>query len=451
MAGSYRSTPRGNIVVILLSLAAALFMLRSAWRCGVDDSDDHVEFTVEQEHTAINLLLDNSMSDFEQTAIFDRSMLTFMRRWELKGVSFALMRNDSLLYAKGYGMARDSVECDVNHVFRIASVSKLITATAVMRLCEQERLSLSDQVFGAEGILNDSLFRDLSSERMEQITVEHLLRHTSGISSPFGDPAFANYSVAQNLGVDLPLSVDDMVRYATRCRQKARPGDRYDYSNLGYIILGKIVERVSGVSYESYVRDSILEPAGCYDMFIGRNFSENRAANEADYYEVKEAEMVDAYDGSGRRTMKSNGGNNVTLLSSAGGWVASPTELLRLVAAINGDGAKEDILREESIEFMLGNSGKHKPVGWASVHGSEWIRSGSMAGTSALIKRQKDGYTWVFVTNCSAWIGPYFSNHISSNISQAIAKVKEWPQRDLFSFEPAVDVFYQDVVGELIE
>ncbi len=435
----YYRASAGRILIFLLTIAMVIATLVLSWRLCIRVATSATA-SGEIEPVAINLLLDNSMSDFDYTTTFDKEIRTFMRRWELKGASFALMRNDSLLYAKGYGMARDTVQSDATHVFRIASVSKLITATAVMKLCEAEQLALSDKVFGAQGLLNDSIFLDIYSSRMEKITVEHLLRHTSGITTPIGDPAFSNYSVARTLGVELPLSVDDMVRYATTCNVRYNPGDRYDYSNLGYIILGKVIERVSGVSYESYVRNEVLAPAGCYDIFIGHNFSANRAPNEVDYYEVKEAEDVEAYDGSGIMTMKSNGGNNVTLLGSAGGWVASPSELLRFVSSINGDGAKADQLSEESIYLMSGKGGESKPIGWSSVGGGVWVRSGSMSGTSALIKRQKDGYTWVFITNSSAWIGPYLSNHISSNISRSLSKVKKWPQRDLFSYEAcAVD------------
>lgn len=288
------------------------------------------------------------------------------------------------------------------------------------------------------------MFLDLRADNLKQITVEHLLRHTAGFSSPIGDPAFFNEGVARTLGKSLPLTVDDMVLYATKNRLRSRPGGSYDYSNLGYIVLSKVIEKVTDMSYESYVKDSILAPIGCYDMYIGQNFRQNRDENEVHYYEVKEATPVEAYDGSGVLTMKSNGGNNVTLLSGAGGWVASPTELLRFVASINGDGAKEDILSPESVSVMTDNSNKEKPIGWAKVNSSEWFRSGSMAGTSALIKKQRDGYTWVFVSNSSSWVGHHLSNYISSQLTRSISKVKEWPARDLFeiaslgpsSFEP---------------
>ncbi len=389
--------------------------------------------------TPINQLITNEMSDLESTESFDREMLKFMKYWDLKGGSFALMRNDSLLYAKGYGYAdlEHEEECEVRHIFCVASVSKLLTATAVMKLIEGGRLSLDAKVFGEGGILRDTMFRDLKYENLSKITVEHLLRHTGGFSSPVGDPAFSQYNVSKSLGKELPLTVDDMVLYATRNRLKTAPGTNYDYSNLGYVLLGKVVEEASGMDYEEYLHDEILAPVGCYDMHIGRNFSKDREPNEVQYYEVHDAEPVEAYDGSGVMTMKSNGGNNVTTLAGAGGWVASPVEILRLVASINGEGVKRDLLSKNTVQKMTYDSSdrRKKPIGWAMVNGSEWLRSGSMAGTTALIKRQKDGYTWVFVANSSSWNGHRLSNYMSSNITRYISKVKQWPARDLFQIE----------------
>ncbi len=383
---------------------------------------------------SINEYIENRMSSFEATRKFDSDIESFMRRWELTGATFALMRNDSLIYAKGYGYAdkRRETKCEASHLFRIASVSKLITATAVMRLIDDGCLALDSQVFGVDGIINDTIFLDLRSRNLERITVEHLLRHTAGFSSPHGDPAFANYSVARSLGLKLPLSTDDMVLYATQNRLRYQPGGRFDYSNLGYIILGKIIEKVTGVSYERYVKDNILAPAGCYDMYIGGNFARERHPREVQYYEVKEAEPVNAYDGSSKKTMKSNGGNNVTLLGSAGGWIASSAELLKFVSAINDCSVREEVISTKSISTMTTSNKRLRSIGWSSTNGDMWLRSGSMAGTSALIKQQSNGYTWVFISNSSAWIGPNISRHISSNITRAISRVKEWPNIDMF-------------------
>lgn len=425
---------RRTIPLIITLIACSLTFI-SLYKYSRTIEAEELLVVIEPEPIPINMLIDNSMSAFEQTKVFDRDIETFMRRWGLKGGSFALMKNDSLIYAKGYGYANDTTECDVNNVFRVASASKLITATAIMRLVEQNKLRLDSKVFGGEGILNDSLFLDLRASNLELITVEHLLRHTAGFSSPVGDPAFSNAAVAKVLNKELPLTMDDMILYAVQNRLRTRPGSNYNYSNLGYIVLSKIVEKVSTIEYETYVKDSILNPIGCYDMYIGQNFSSDRESNEVKYYEVKEAEPVEAYDGSGVMTMKSDGGNDVNLLSGAGGWVASPTELLRFVASIDNCEGKENILSTETIERMTYDSKTDKPIGWATVRTSNWLRSGSMAGTSALIKRQGDGYTWVFISNSSSWVGARLSSYASSHITKALAKVSEWPERDLFDVE----------------
>ncbi len=425
-------------MVCLVALIATIFMMVAGCRSCLNDgaqSDGSKPVAHKPNRMSINRLITNDMSSLEQTKKFDKDIEAFMRRWELKGATFALMRNDSLIYAKGYGYANVEREqmCDAGDLFRLASVSKLITATAVMKLVEEGKLSLSAQVFGREGILNDTIFLNIKSRNLERITVEHLLRHTAGFSTPHGDAAFANYSVARSLGKELPLSLDDMVVYASQNRLRHQPGGSYRYSNLGYMVLTKIIEEVTGKRYESYVNNTILYPAGCYDMFIGGSLPKERSRNEVNYYEVKEAEPIYAYDGSGAKVMKSNGGNNITLLSGAGGWVASASELLKFVSAIDDCPARNNILSPESIKTMTASSKRDHPIGWASVHQTQWLRSGSMAGTSALIKKQSNGYTWVFISNSSAWIGPNITKYISSSVTRAVSRVNDWPRRDLFT------------------
>ena len=106
------------------------------------------------------LVISNSDSDLPETEKLDRSIEKFMKTWHIRGASFALMKDNKLLYTKGYGFAdkENAEETDVKHIFRIASVSKLITAVAIMKLVEEGELKLSDKVFGPEGVLNDSIF-----------------------------------------------------------------------------------------------------------------------------------------------------------------------------------------------------------------------------------------------------------------------------------------------------
>lgn len=388
--------------------------------------------------TPLNHLMDNSMCEYDETRRFDASINRFMRYWGIRGGSFALMRNDSLLYAKGYGYAneQDSIPCEVKNIFRVASVSKLLTAVAIMHLDETGQLSTQDLVFGEEGILNDSLFLDYRDKKIKLITIEHLLRHTSGFSNPHGDAAFNMELVAQFLDKPLPLCMDDMVLYASKNRLRAVPGGRFNYSNLGYIVLSKVIEKISGIPYETYIKDSILAPIGCYDIHLANNYSEGFRENEVTYYEVKEAEPVPAYDGTDTLVMKSLGGNDVRGLYGAGGWVASPVELLKLVSAINKCPVREDFLTPESIDFMTPYGKNAKPAGWASSSSNFWLRTGSMSGTSALIKAQKDGYSWVFISNSSSWNGPGLARQMNREITQALRKVKKWPEADYFALQP---------------
>lgn len=425
------------IFTAVIALVAVMAVNLYSNARGAAKEEEQVEEEVPP--TPLNHLLENSMSDLKETEKFDAAIRRFMRYWDIKGGSFALMKNDSLIYAKGYGYSdiKDSIECEVKNVFRVASVSKLITAVAIMRLCETGKLSTQDFVFGEEGILCDSLFLNYRDKNIKKITVEHLLRHTGGFANPHGDAAFNTDLVAKYLGKELPLSMDDMVQYATRIRLRARPGGWFNYSNLGYIILSKVIEKVSGMPYETYVKDSVLAPMGCYDMHLAHNYSDEFLENEVKYYEVKEAEPVPAYDGSDTLVMKSRGGNDVHGLYGAGGWVASPVELLRFVSAIDNCPVKGEFLSQESIDFMTMYSKNFKPAGWASVTSREWLRTGTMAGTSALIKAQKDGYTWVFISNSSSWTGPALSRRMGRDITRALQRVKKWPEVDYFNLAPA--------------
>ena len=112
--------------------------------------------------------------------------------------------------------------------------------------------------------------------------------------------------------------------------------------------------------------------------------------NEVKYYEVSNAEQIQACDGSGKLVARSNGGNNIEELYGAGGWVASPAELLRFLAVIDKDPGIPDLLSDASIDYMTQEVPSAYPIGWIETTSrGEWFRSGTLAGTSALMKKQK--------------------------------------------------------------
>lgn len=383
----------------------------------------------------LNQILSNADSELPEAVKFDRAVLAFMRKWELTGASLAIMKDGNLIYAKGYGWAdrEDGEPMEVRHILRIASLSKLITATAVMKLWEEGKLRLDDRVFGRKGLLGDDRFCRYTDKRLEQVTVEQLLRHRGGFTVRAGDPMFDWQIVERVLQRQPPYNTDDYVEYAVRSGLGYRPGTRTYYSNLGYVVLSKVIEKVSGLPYERYVQDNILAPAGCFDMHIGRSRHADKFPNEVRYYETKEAEAVPACDGTGAMVPKSDGGNDIQGLSGAGGWVASPTELLKFVAAIDGDPSRMDILHRSTVLRMTQEVKGELPIGWMHVYADgTWSRTGTMAGTNALLRKQSNGYVWVFVTNTSSWKGSRFHTHIGAMLRQAFGKVTEWPEKDMF-------------------
>ncbi|MBQ5410480.1 MAG: serine hydrolase, partial [Bacteroidales bacterium] len=106
----------------------------------------------------LNETLTNEMSDTSSLLGFDLKVRQYLNLWGLQGASLSIMRNDSLLFAKGYGWADTKKRMQPGNILRMASVSKLVTAAGIMVLQERGELSLSSTVFGPDGILDDSLY-----------------------------------------------------------------------------------------------------------------------------------------------------------------------------------------------------------------------------------------------------------------------------------------------------
>ena len=384
----------------------------------------------------INSLISNDLSELPQTRRLDRQVERFMKKWEINGATLAVMKDGRLVYCKGYGYAdvERGVKADASHLYRLASVSKLITAVAVMKLYEEGKLALDDLVFGETGILNDTAYLHIRDRRLRRITVEDLLRHRAGFSTRAGDPMFDGDMIGSLLGIEPPYSTGDVVRYASKSRLRYAPGSGTMYSNLGYVVLSAVIEKRSGKPYEQYVREHVLYPAGCYDMHLAGNYYEERRDNEVRYYEPDTRKLFEDVCGGEGLVPKSYGGNNVRLLGGAGGWIASAPEIVRFAAAIDGDPKVKDILSLPSIEYMTMSDEDTFPIGWMnSTEDGDWWRTGSMSGTSALLKHQHDGLTWFFVTNTSSWRGWRFTKMIQTTMRDMLAGVEGWPERDLFT------------------
>ena len=384
----------------------------------------------------LNDTLKNSMSEIEELAGMDKKVNSFMRQWHIKGASLSVMRNDSLLYAKGYGWAdqEKGIPVEPGHILRMASVSKLITAVGIMVLQERDSLNIKDTVFGPDGILNDSTFSDLIRDKKHyKITVEHLLRHQGGFSR---DPLFSSRDVMTQLRLDHAPEKEDFYKVVLNRPLRFEPGSWQRYSNFGYLILSEIIEKVSGMTYEQFIQENVLKPAGCYDMHIATNYYEQKRDNEVRYYTHEgDGKYIEEYNKSGRIVERCYGGNNLPILSGAGAWCGSTAELARFVASIDGKPEVKDIITPESVAQMVEYFDKETfALGWNdSTPGKGWSRTGTLAGTSALVKYFPDGECWILITNTSTWKGPGLPRY-----TDALFKTcrdlygDKLPKRDLF-------------------
>ncbi len=381
--------------------------------------------------------LDNADSDHPETQGIDILIESFLKKNNLSGASVAITRHEKLVYAKGFGVANDETDEKVQpgHLFRIASISKLITAVAIMRLYELGQLSLTDTVFGPNGILNDQRFSNFKDPRINQITIANLLNHTAGWSRKHGDPVFSSLYIARKMKSDVPADLDMIIEFMLNEKLSYLPGSRYSYSNFGYAILGKVIERKSKMKYEDFVVINILRPAGIYDMHIGRDLYHEKFQNEVKYFEPPGSAYCLSVDGSGKMVPKSYGGNDLDLIGAAGGWVASAPELAKLLTVLDGFDNQEDILKRETILMMTNPELAGKGLfGWrgADKHGT-WWRTGTLSGATALMMRQENGINWVILLNSSAYKHNRLHNKMSYTMFASVYRTAKWPEIDLFS------------------
>ncbi len=182
---------------------------------------------------------------FEQV---DSVVINKMNQYNIPGLSIGVVRNDSIIYTKGYGV-RNIENNDLvteNTIFHTASISKLFTAVAIMKLKDQKALTLDDKLVD---ILPELTYSD---KRVENITIQHLLNHTSGL------PDISNYH--WNNGNQSENSLRDYV-LGLNLKLESEPSTQYQYSNLGYDVLGYVIEKVTGSTFDDYLQENILNPS----------------------------------------------------------------------------------------------------------------------------------------------------------------------------------------------
>lgn len=318
---------------------------------------------------------------------FDSYLQDMVKEEHFTGAAL-IMRKGEIVHAKGYGAATGNTANNVHTKFHVGSITKQFTAAAIMQLVEKKVVKLDDSI-------NSYLPPQYRSPKWDAVTVHHLLSHTSGI------PDYAvtrdYYQVVE--GFVSASTVDGMVKEAMGKDLQFVPGSKYSYTNLGYTLLGIVIENQTNISYDEYVKDSILEPMGMsssrihvYGQALGEEEAEGSRWSEDQGRHVKD-EVV-----------------SLPATAPDGGLVTTLGDFVKWARIYTAGGTT--ILSQDSIRLMsspairIGNGGPLDWMGYGLYTGDRLIGHGGLVvGFSSQFVFDRETQSLIVV----------FSNNVSTN------------------------------------
>lgn len=358
----------------------------------------------------------------------DSAVIEGMKRLGIPGAQVAITRDDRLVFSRAYGWADTAAKRPValNTMFRVGSTSKPLTAVAIMKLVQDGRLSLDDKVFTVLNTVTPVAGRT-EDPRVADLTVRHLLSHTQGYNAN----REVDDSTWRYVSRDRIFDYTMLARLGRSTKFVGAPGAAYAYNNFGYILLGRVLEKVTGKSYEAAVRELILDPAGVpAAMQLGRTQLSLRHPLEATCYD-SQAPVAGVY-GTGKwcDVMPEQ-----EYAEASGQWVASATDMVRWLSVVNGVAGRADILNAATVTAMLARPTSYPyALGWG-VTGSgataEWSHSGAQRGGDGFVLRRADGVGLVVLANLTRNLAPA-GQELDAAVRQALNGVTSWPTGTAF-------------------
>jgi CubicO group peptidase (beta-lactamase class C family) len=385
-------------------------------------------------------------------ASYEQLIPDLMRKHAIPGAAVAVMRDGRLIYARGFGYAdvENKTQVQPDALFRIASVSKTFTGAAIMKLVEEGKLKLDDPVAPHIAHLTPAQGTTVDP-RWDQITIRHLLNHSAGWdrNKPNGgfDPIDRPLTAAAAVGAPAPASGETLIRYMKGLPLDFNPGEKFAYSNFGYIILGRVIERLSGMPYPEYVRTRVLQPVGAIRTQQGRSRLKDALPAEVKYYMPwlpglgMTALGQSVFPGEGLVPFN-YGGYHHEAGDASGAWVSSTVDLLRFVTGVDGRGKRTPILSSALVGEMT-NSGAqvcsngscYYAAGWfvrPAGGDANWWHGGTLPGTTAMLVRTYHNFAWIGLLNARS-LTANLESELDAALANAFAGVTSFPTHDLFS------------------
>jgi CubicO group peptidase (beta-lactamase class C family) len=366
---------------------------------------------------------------------FDNQMKTFMQARGISAGQVAVTYKGRLVLARGYS-TESTLTVQPTSLFRIASLSKSFTAAAIVRLVQDGKLSLSTPVSQILDITPPA--GQTRDSRWSSITMWRLLQHTGGFDRDVsGDPNFKNAVISKALGVPMELQHANVIKYMAGQKLDFAPGSKYAYSNFGYMLAGRVIEKVSGLSYADYVQQKLLTPLKIKRMAQGWSIAKH--SGETSYESQYTGPTV--LDTSGKIVAAPYGSFSMRIQDANGGWLASAPDLVRWAKMFD---ASSSVLNSTSLgriwakpETGLGADGSYYGLGWqvrptTGGTGRNTWHTGSMPGTFTLLVRTYSGLSWAAVFNRRDDASGKSYGDIDQAMWTAANSVTTWPTHDYF-------------------
>lgn len=357
-------------------------------------------------------------------------MTQMMSSNSISAASLSVMRNGVVVFHHVYGW-QDRQKQKVlrpDSIFRVASVTKPFTAAAIRKLISDGHFTLGTKVFSlgtpGAGLLDHVPFGTPDS-RLGDVTVDHLLQHRGGWDRNLvGDLTYREKTIASAMGVPSPPGRDNTVRYIMGQPLQYNPGSTYAYSNIGFLLLGLIIEKVSGMDYRAYVQENVMGPVGFSldDWLLGRTFAADQDAREPFYDEPTLATNVFYPSYSNVSAVERPYGSfDFEARTGQGRLVTSGFVILGYLNTfqVNGTG--------------IGGP-RPAPGGW------RWNHTGSLSGSNSLARQRGDGINYAVMFNKRPSSGTDYASTARTNFDAIFdgGAITQWPVEDITQMAPAM-------------
>ena len=210
----------------------------------------------------------------------DTSVESWMTANDIHAAELAVRNKGTLIFSHAYTMGKKYDLVRTTNVFRLASVSKMLVTAAYTELLDAGTLTGNEHVFRYLGIKKALLKSQTPDPRINEITVQELEAHTSGLPGEgAGDPLFEMRDIEIELGKE-PLTAEQFARFLYGVPLGSNPGQTVTYSNVGYFLLAEVIRKAAGIAYDDYVQQTLLHPLGLKNWTLSPTAQKNADPDE---------------------------------------------------------------------------------------------------------------------------------------------------------------------------